>query len=318
MKTNNSNKKSKASKARKINRKKSNRGGQSGFNSSAAVAVSNDLQQFVKFSAGRKDSTLRVHAQIPLYQISSNSTAGSTPQIGSFLANGVNYAHLALNPLYGLNNPVGAPFETAVSYLSPVTNLLGATFVRYQIHKLKFCYEPQSSTTVNDRLVFAFAEDPDHPLIRVEDNLTQDDLLSLSTSIAFAPWRSWEMDVSSTIKQDLMYVYDESSQTTNRFAFYGIMGCVSSFIPTTDDTPATVYGILYGNITIDFVEFCPVTTSQVGLTRRGPASRSRKLTNVGDKDCENEAEDPAKKKSKTDIVPEKQLVRSHVGGKKLH
>jgi len=277
-----SNKKSK-SKARKVQRRGKGRRGES--LSSAPVAVSDNLQQFVRFAGGKNSSNLRVSTILPLFQICSNSRASSADVIGSFLVTtssaSEQFDSICLSSTVGLHNPV-VDTETIVDYISPILQLLGTAFVRYKIDECRFIYEPQSSTTVDDRLVFAFAEDPDHPLIVPPDGeqpTTQDNLLALSTSVAFAPWRSWSLDVSRSVKQDLLYTFNESGNDTNRFTFFGSMGCVSSKLYTGTTVSPTVYGVLYMRVTFEFVEFCPIirgftpTTTAVQTVQR---SRVRK------------------------------------------
>jgi hypothetical protein len=170
-----------------------------------------------------------------------------------------------------------------VDYLSPIFKLIATAFVRYRVLQLKFIYEPQSATDIKDRLIFAYANDPLHPMIRQsESTATQANLLALSDSVAFAPWRSWSLDVSSEVKQDLLYTYDQAStQTTDdRFHFFGAMGCLASVNPTTA-TVSPVYGILYAKLQFELVEFCPLIE---GFT----ASTFKKLERSGyQKPCHN-------------------------------
>jgi hypothetical protein len=227
----------------------------------APVAVSDDLQQYVRFSSGRKDSSLRMEACVPLYQITGNSYASSTLAKGGLKDNGTgNWPYIRLSSVGGIS---GISADTERPYISPIFELIATAFVRYKIEKLTFVYEPQSATTVQDRLVFSYANDPSHPLITNVSTASanQENLLALSDSVAFAPWRSWSLDVSSEVKQDLLYTYNQSttSVTDNRFTMFGSIGCVASVEPTTDTT-APVYGILYAKIVFEFIEFCPLIT----------------------------------------------------------
>lgn len=151
--------------------------------------------------------------------------------------------------------------ETIFDYISPVFKLLGNCFVRYQIKGLKFIYEPQSTTTVEDRLVFAYANDPNHPMIG--PGSSQANLLALSDSVAFAPWKGWSLDVTTEVSQNLLYTASlTNSPLDDRFIKFGAIGCLGTFVPTVITTP-TVYGILYARLTIEFREFCPLL---VGFT----------------------------------------------------
>jgi hypothetical protein len=224
----------------------------------APVAVSDDLQQYVRFSSGRKDSSLRLEACIPLYEICGNSNDGS-PRLGGLISDFTDlnrpYARLgSTGGIYGQN------VDNDSNYISPVFLLIGSSFVRYKVEKLSFIYEPQSTTTVADRLVFAYANDPNHPLITdVNTNsANQENLLALSDSVAFAPWRSWTLDVSSEVTQNMLYTYDQSQGLTdNRFTLFGSIGCVASKIPTSELDPP-IYGILYAKIAFEYIEFCPI------------------------------------------------------------
>jgi len=229
-----------------------------GFTSSAPIAVSNDLQQFVTFDRGSKENTLRMSCCIPLYQICSNSYAASNLNIGGLSRDSsTNFASVSIGALGGTESD--STTDVNQLYLSPVLQLQGSSFVRYAMTKCMFVYEPQSPTTVSDRLVFAYANDPDHPMINPDGTIpSQATLLALSDSVAFAPWRSWSLDVSKTVRQDLLYTSpDSTNPDLNRFSYFGAIGCVPSIEPTSN-TPVTVYGILYGCFEIEFREFCPL------------------------------------------------------------
>jgi hypothetical protein len=229
-----------------------------GFNTNAPAAVSDDLQQFVRFQPGSKNASLKMTACIPLYQINSNYYSGSLVKGGLSLTPTNSFPMATLTATGGYYTAGGT--DSARDFISPVFKLIGNSFVRYRITQCKFCYEPQSATDIKDRLVFAYANDPEHPMIKLTPaNMTQDNLLALSDSVAFAPWRSWEMDVSKEINQNLLYTYnqDTTGESDNRFNMFGAIGCIASVEPT-ETTAMTIYGILYGCFTIEFVEFCPL------------------------------------------------------------
>lgn len=231
---------------------------------SAPIAVSDDLQQNVSFKTGRSDGSLLMTACVPLYQICSNSFDTITSYRGGFTQSGLATANF---PYVGLSCNGGhyivGTTDSLVNYLSPVFQLLSNVFTRYRVLKCKFIYEPQSATTVADRLVFAYANDPQHPLVQqAQATATQSKLLACQDSVAFMPWRSWELDVSSNVKQDLLYTYNQSTTTSadNRFNMFGSMGCVPSVTYTSTQLPI-IYGILYAELTFEFIEFCPLLTS---------------------------------------------------------
>jgi len=244
---------------------------QRGFASTAPIAVSDDLQQYVHFERGSKDSNLIVSCCIPFYQICSNSFTTSLVTGGLSRDGTTNFASVGLGSLGGTITSGGLDVDTG--YLSPVLKLQGTSFVRYGVRKCQFIYEPQSPTTGTDRMVFAYANDPNHPNVNPTDSSpTQASLLALSDSVAFAPWRSWSLDVSKSVNQNLLYTFEESTLSLeNRFTFFGAIGCVPSNQPLVA-TPVTVYGILYACIVIEFREFCPLvedfTPSTFSLIKR--------------------------------------------------
>ena len=130
----------------------------------APIAVSDDLQQFVHFGQGSKDSSLRVHMCIPLYQVNSNYFTTSLVRGSLSTSTTDSFPYVDLSAIQGIYNSISG--DTVKSYSNRVLGDIGSAFVRYRVTKCKFIYEPQSPTTVNDRLVFAFAADPEHPLIK--------------------------------------------------------------------------------------------------------------------------------------------------------
>jgi hypothetical protein len=233
----------------------------------APIAVSDDLQQFVRFGQADNDASLRVHMCVPLYNINSNYFSGSLIRGGLSLSPTDSFPYVALNDLTGAY--AGGGSDTAKAYINRVMGDIGSAFVRYAVEKCVFYYEPQSPTTVSDRLVFAFAADPEHPNIKTTPgSASQSKLLSLSDSVAFAPWRAWQLDVTSALKKadkDLLYSYNQdNSELDNRFTFFGSIGCIPSLEPAVT-TAMTVYGILYAELIIDFYELDPVNSADPAL-----------------------------------------------------
>jgi hypothetical protein len=180
-------------------------------------------------------------------------------------------------------------------FISPVFDLIGSSFTRYRIKKLIFHYTPQATTVVEGRAVFAYADDPAHPILmkhlRQEESLlgseialTADpplssDLLILGDSFAFAPWVPWTMNVSKKVRQNELYTAirtannppdanykpnftnDEVSGwcASQRESAFGAVGC-SAF--TTDAGPY-VGGIIWIEASFEFIEFCPVVEGGV-------------------------------------------------------
>lgn len=158
--------------------------------------------------------------------------------------------------------------KTLDDFTSPVFDLIASAFVRYRVNKLIFHYEPQSAATATERLVFAFAEDPLHPVLWNATVPTQNSLLALSDSIAFAPWRSWSMDVTENLNQTLFYTHTDPSTTvaefSERFSDFGVISCLTNSIGGT----ATTCGVLYMEIDLDLEEFCPISTTRPAMVKR--------------------------------------------------
>lgn len=224
----------------------------------APAAVSDDLQQFVRFMPGSKESHLKVCARVPLYFVNSNYHDGTNLIRGGLSLTSTNsFPYIALSSITGIY--AGGGTDVVKNYISPVFNLIGSAFTRYKIKGCKFLYEPQSSTQTSDRLVFAYANDPEHPLIKATPAAaSQGKLLALADSMSFAPWKTWELDVSQEVNQDLLYTYNQdNTETDNRFNMFGSIGCIPSVEPTST-TAMTVYGVLYAELCFEFVEFCPI------------------------------------------------------------
>lgn len=231
----------------------------------APAGVSQDLQQFTNFSAGRNGG-IRMHSCVAIYQVQKTTTNAN----GSALDGpGLQVVSAQLN----LTDPKGYDTSgnvTSVEYVSPVYDLIASSFVRYRINRLVFHYEPQASATDSQRLVFAFANDPTHPIIWDPTFPTEAGLLSLSDSVAFMPWRSWSMDVTSRVTKDRLYTYVEPTLvdvTVARFSDFGSIGC-----RTTGTGSNQIGGVLYMELDVELEEFCPISVTRPAslshLTRR--------------------------------------------------
>lgn len=192
---------------------------------------------------------------------------------------------------------------TRASYLSPVYDLLGSCFVRWKVNKLKFHYTPQSSTQVNGRAVFCFAEDPFHPLLyqlpfsaggNVTEEFvafgtapTQPQMLAFADSMAFAPWLPWTMDVSDRVKQNELYTQWVGEEVTVisitpfsvmggdpaglsssiRQSMLGAIGCQALTTESSDFTG----GIIWMELDLDLIEFCPISLTTTAPPTGPPA-----------------------------------------------
>lgn len=222
----------------------------------APVAVSEDIQQYTVFLPNHGPRSIRMKTCAAICEI---NREGGTTQSGFNMLSGNGATAIMLN----LTEPrrVQDSNTTNENYVSPVFDLLASAFTRYKIHSLKFHYEPQAAATTTERMVFAFAPDPIHPLI-TSTAPSSAKLLAVADSVAFAPWRSWTMDVSSHVRSKTFYTYSDPGTTTTvalseRFSDFGSIGCVTSSTETT----ALQCGILYMEVDVELIEFCPIVTT---------------------------------------------------------
>lgn len=284
----NSTSKSRAEKAVKPSRKqrKQARQGLRASVGGAPVAISNDLRQFTRFTAGRNGAGLKMHTCCAISEVirSVNSSTPAALQIPiAGTPTGVTAVQLNLTSPYAR---LGGVSSGSANFLSPVWDLIGSAFTRYRVNKLVFHYEPQSATTNGERLVFAFARDPDHPLLWTASPTSANNL-SVADSVAFMPWRGWSMDVTKELDDTLYYTYDFNASVTSatdRFSNFGVISCVTSGI--NSGLPSEVCGVLYMETEVELIEFCPIS-----VTRPSLSLLASKLPARGDK---NDGAKPAK------------------------
>jgi len=258
----------------------------------APAAVSDFLRQTVTFLPTKNGKGLRMKVCAPILNIGSAGVTTNTSALqdnsGDFLGNAT------FNPIsgFGVKDVAGTPSLVAVDWINPVWELISAAFVRYKVTSMKFHYMPQSASTVSDQLVFAFANDPLHPLIGllggVDGELTNEVLLALADSIPFMPWREWELDVSDSLRLDQPFYVAENISVANlsdgllayseqlRLSQAGVFACTNA-----GTTVANTYGVIYLESDIELMEFCPVTRVQIteGSLR---GNRKKTLTDVKD------------------------------------
>jgi hypothetical protein len=104
---------------------------------------------------------------------------------------------------------------------------------------------------------------------------TQLNLLAMSDSMAFAPWLPWSLDVSGRVRQNELYTAILGQRLTATAAnapdFFSAsvaglssafrqscLGCLSASTLTTEAT-AFVGGIVWMKLSINLIEFCPVS-----------------------------------------------------------
>jgi len=226
----------------------------------APAGVSQDLQQFTKFLPSSNPAGIRLHTCVAISQVC-KETVGTTGN-GLLVTSGNTYMSAQLN----LTDPAwltSAGTKVAQPFITPVFDLIASAFVRYKIKKLVFHYEPQAAATDGQRLVFAFANDPLHPILWNATVPTSSALLTLSDSIAFMPWRAWSMDVSASVSKDSLYTYSDSSTTVaefvERFSDFGVMSCITSGAAAAVTLPC---GVLYLETEIELEEFCPISVTR--------------------------------------------------------
>ncbi len=156
-------------------------------------------------------------------------------------------------------------------FLSPALDLEASSFTRFRVKKLRFKYCPQSGTNTTQRMVFAYANDPTHPLINTTTP-SQAQLESVSDSVPFAPWKPWEVDMSRNLdKTSWLYTYDTAqtggatNDTLERFQSLGVIGLMASANGTA--VSGDVFGVLYMIADLEFKEFCPISITRPALLR---------------------------------------------------
>lgn len=245
--------------------RKKNQG--SGWQSADSIpsGVSESMKQ--SFTWGGKP-TKRMELRLAAYEIG----AGASTTDGLRGISGV--ASQTSNVRLGLTTQAGyraAGTNTTNEFLSPALDLEASSFTRFRCKRLRFQYCPQSGTNTTQRMVFAYANDPDHPLINTAVP-SQAQLESVSDSIPFAPWKPWTLDVSSSLdKTSWLYTYDGApsagvtTDIVDRFNTIGVIGCMASANGTV--TTGDVFGVLYIIADLEFKEFCPISVTRPALLR---------------------------------------------------
>jgi len=234
-------------------------------------------------------SSLKVTACIPLCEI------GNDPyNNGLYIQNSTAafYASTAeLDPTAipnALSATATSPVQTQNStWISPHIPLLSVAFDRYRISGLTFHYEPQSTTTVADRMVFAWTDDPIHPFLSPYASPTvppQLDLLVTQDSMAFAPWKPWSLQLPVSTEPKYMYQPNATSAASivDRFSSFGAFNCVGSAAPTV----STLYGILYASVQMEFFDPVPIVAAPVLSAFLSHRSRFRKPESKEEKKSE--------------------------------
>jgi hypothetical protein len=249
----------------------------------APAGVSEDLQQFTKFKPSGKDGALIMHTCAAIFNI---LKAQNHASVGAALSGSESQS---VSVQLNLTDPAGLSSGSVKAfngYLSPIFDLIGSAFVKYRVRKLIFHYEPQASATDGQRMVFAFAADPLHPVLWNSTLPDQNDLLALADSIAFMPWRGWSMNVSSKVSKNEFYTFSDASTTVTefveRFSDFGVISCLTDSVNQASDLAG---GVLYMETEIELMEFCPITatrpSSLLRLKDKAEKHAARKGSNPG-------------------------------------
>ncbi len=226
-----------------------------------ALAAGYSSSRRQSFTFNGSDS-LRCKFSIAIYEIGAGAGTRDGLRGSAGVANQT--ANVRLSP----TDPGGytvAGAATQNAFLSPAPDLLFSAFARFRVESCVFRYCPQSGTNTTQRMVFAFAADPAHPLIDASAAVTQAKLEAVADSVPFAPWEEWELSVTHALdKKAWLYTYDTlSGSGTNdlieRFAAFGCIGCQSSANGTA--VTGDVFGVLYMDLSVEFREFAPISTS---------------------------------------------------------
>jgi hypothetical protein len=239
----------------------------------APSSVSASRRMTFKYSSSvvNGQSSLRVQATIPVCQIQDSGTYnnGLLFNVGT-TATSASSMCLALTsfPLFSTNasTPVAG---TSGAWISPHIPLMALAFDKYSIRRAGLSYEPQAATSVSDRLVLSFTEDPAHPILSPFNFVTQTaqvpsqmQQLITKDSVAFAPWRPWSLNlpVDPTPKFTFANLAEDAATVPiyqaadYRQACFGAINCVSSA------GSSAVYGILYLHVELDLIDPVPLVS----------------------------------------------------------
>jgi hypothetical protein len=290
--------------------------------SSAPAGTNEMLQHYTRFAAASEG--LVMNTCLPICNVSFTPTVDETggsfrfrdwvdPTVTKFCSTASIGLQGVVAPMIDTSFSYSLGVESSLQYISPVFKNLSANFVRYRVRRLMFHYTPQSTTTVNGRAVFAFADDPVHPIIvpGLESSSSstpsgvmlggvpsQESLLALGDSMAFAPWLPWSLDVSDRVKQNELYIDGgfgwqpagtaptpvEPYLVTSVSGFtaalrqwgFGSIGIATS---TTEST-AFEAGVLWMELEVELIEFCPIVSGSGG-PGYGPGPLSKDVTLKG-------------------------------------
>lgn len=234
---------------------------------SAPAAVSqNTPRHAYRYSSIKVGSHegIRIHSCIPIAQIGCSGAGNNGFQMSPTLGGAVTTPQtVALTP-YNAQGvewvPTFSTYSALIEYswISPHIPLVSLAFDRYRVMGCTFRYEPQSTATLSERLVFSWTDDPEHPFLSPSSNvsgttqITQMNQLITKDSVAFMPWKKWDLPVP--VSSEPKFLYDLAGNNL-RFSNFGVMTC------TTTSGVANTYGILYVDLIVDLFDPVPIVTS---------------------------------------------------------
>jgi len=228
--------------------------------STAPAAVSMSVGMSLNFSSAKGGRHLVAGACLPICQIGTDLfTNGLVLTTGAGTSAPAGFAFLNPQFLPGYQKDAADP-PTGVNgrWLAPQVSLISQAFDKYHVRAMEFIYEPQSTTATADRLVFAYSEDPRHPILGGAAATTvpsQTDLLITPDSVAFAPWTPWTLRVPVENTDEYYIAPQDQNQ---RLSYHGLIACRSTTVAA-----AVTYGVLYCRLLYEFVDPVPVVNTVV-------------------------------------------------------
>lgn len=195
------------------------------------------------------------------------SRDGSTTQANQAYTLGLNPWRM---PFYRASTV--SSWDTGIAFpLGPQLSFAAASNGQFRWKKLIFHYEPTYTTASDANFVFAFSRDPANSAFGVSQNTNaafpnQASLLLASSSIAFAPWIPWsmEVEVDSTQKYKrfpAVYGNNATAVYTDNDMRFANAGCISLIVNKSNGTNSESTGVIYMEGIVEFDDPVPVTTS---------------------------------------------------------
>jgi hypothetical protein len=249
------------------------------------------------------NGNLRVRYNLPIADVASADltieTFGAALLANNAIATSPTYVStLLLNPMVmnGVQYTAsyGAAFNTLLVPNSPHVGLQALSYSRYRALSLGFSYQPQGQTTQStpatlgeSRLRFCYTSDPTHPILgflgyRGTGTIDYSLLCETPTSIQFAEWNAWKLDVANA-PSDWLYInqprvapgmsdFSSGNVALIRETYFGAATCFDSYSASTgspSDRVIMPHGMLWMNGEFEFSDPSPLL-----MTYIPPALRS--------------------------------------------